>query len=93
MEGVAVIGPWPPGMRWMLSKLSWAADHMEQRAQRYSGREGGSAEDAARFGDVVLDGPFPLEQYRRVPGEKWLEGKVVMDANNYYPNRDGHIRR
>ncbi|WP_426136537.1 NADPH-dependent F420 reductase [Pseudomonas sp. PWP3-1b2] len=49
----------------------------------------GSAEEAARFGDVVLVA-IPLEHYRSVPAQ-WLEGKTVMDANNYYPNRDGHI--
>ncbi|MGZ0717627.1 NADPH-dependent F420 reductase [Pseudomonas palleroniana] len=49
----------------------------------------GSAEDAARLGDVVLVA-IPLEHYRSVPAQ-WLEGKVVMDANNYYPNRDRHI--
>ncbi|NJJ58678.1 NAD(P)-binding domain-containing protein [Pseudomonas grimontii] len=49
----------------------------------------GSADDAAKFGDVVLVA-IPLEHYRSVPAQ-WLEGKTVMDANNYYPNRDGHI--
>jgi hypothetical protein len=33
---------------------------------------------------------IPLEHYRSVPAQ-WLEGKTVMDANNYYPDRDGHI--
>ena len=49
----------------------------------------GSADDAAKFGDVVLVA-IPLEHYRSVPAQ-WLAGKTVMDANNYYPNRDGHI--
>ena len=49
----------------------------------------GSADDAARFGDLVLVA-IPLEHYRSVPAQ-WLEGKTVMDANNYYPDRDGHI--
>ena len=49
----------------------------------------GSAEDAARFGEVVLVA-IPLEHYRAVPA-LCLEGKTVMDANNYYPERDGHI--
>ncbi|WP_369300605.1 NADPH-dependent F420 reductase [Pseudomonas sp. N2-5-1-1] len=53
------------------------------------GVEVGSAEDAARFGDVVLVA-IPFEHYRSVPAQ-WLEGKTVLDANNYYPNRDGHI--
>ena len=49
----------------------------------------GSAEDAAQFGDVVLVA-IPLAHYRSVPVQG-LEGKTVMDANNYYPERDGHI--
>ncbi|QJI30120.1 NAD(P)-binding domain-containing protein [Pseudomonas sp. ADAK18] len=49
----------------------------------------GTAEDAAKFGELVLVA-IPLEQYRSVPAQ-WLEGKTVMDANNYYPNRDGRI--
>ncbi|MBT2373290.1 NADPH-dependent F420 reductase [Pseudomonas fluorescens] len=49
----------------------------------------GTAQDAAKFGDLVLVA-IPLEHYRSVPAQ-WLEGKTVMDANNYYPSRDGHI--
>lgn len=49
----------------------------------------GSAEEAARFGDVVL-AAIPFEHYRSI-SPQWLEGKTVMDANNYYPNRDGHF--
>lgn len=49
----------------------------------------GSAQDAAQFGDVVLVA-IPLEHYRSVPAQ-WLEGKTLLDANNYYPDRDGHI--
>ena len=32
----------------------------------------------------------PLKSYRQVPVEP-LRGKVVIDTNNYYPQRDGHI--
>jgi predicted dinucleotide-binding enzyme len=32
----------------------------------------------------------PLKAYRAVPAEP-LRGKVVIDTNNYYPDRDGHI--
>ena len=49
----------------------------------------GSAQDAAQFGDEVLVA-IPFEHYRSVPAH-WLAGKTVMDANNYYPNRDGHF--
>ncbi|WP_409467345.1 NADPH-dependent F420 reductase [Streptomyces sp. HC307] len=33
---------------------------------------------------------IPLHAYRSVPVEP-LRGKVVIDTNNYYPERDGHI--
>ena len=49
----------------------------------------GSAQDAAQFGDVVLVA-IPFEHYRSVPAQ-WLEGKTVLDPNNYYPERDGHF--
>jgi len=32
----------------------------------------------------------PLKAYREVPIEP-LAGKIVIDTNNYYPERDGHI--
>ncbi|HXU01377.1 MAG TPA: NADP oxidoreductase, partial [Polyangia bacterium] len=32
----------------------------------------------------------PLKNYRQVPVEP-LAGKIVIDTNNYYPQRDGHI--
>lgn len=49
----------------------------------------GSAEEAAKFGDVVLVA-IPFEHYRSI-SPQWVAGKTVMDANNYYPNRDGHF--
>ena len=45
--------------------------------------------DAAKAGDVVVV-TVPLKSYRAVPVEP-LAGKVVIDTNNYYPERDGHI--
>src|SRR3954447_3981106 len=45
--------------------------------------------DAAVAGDIVVV-TVPLEAYRQVPAEP-LRGKVVIDTNNYYPDRDGHI--
>jgi predicted dinucleotide-binding enzyme len=46
-------------------------------------------EEAARGGDIVVV-TVPLKAYRDVPVEP-LAGKVVIDTNNYYPQRDGHI--
>jgi predicted dinucleotide-binding enzyme len=45
--------------------------------------------DAAKAGDIVVV-TVPLKNYRAVPVEP-LAGKVVIDTNNYYPERDGHI--
>jgi hypothetical protein len=49
----------------------------------------GTALDAAKGGDIVVV-TVPLKNYRAVPVEA-LAGKVVIDTNNYYPQRDGHI--
>ena len=45
--------------------------------------------DAAKAGDIVVV-TIPLKNYRSVPVEP-LAGKIVIDTNNYYPQRDGHI--
>ncbi len=49
----------------------------------------GTAEEAATAGDVVVV-TIPLGAYRSVPVEP-LAGKVVVDTNNYYPERDGEF--
>jgi 8-hydroxy-5-deazaflavin:NADPH oxidoreductase len=46
--------------------------------------------DAAKAGDIVVVS-IPLKAYREVPVQP-LVNKVVIDTNNYYPQRDGHIR-
>jgi predicted dinucleotide-binding enzyme len=45
--------------------------------------------EAARAGDIVVV-TIPLKNYRDVPVAP-LAGKIVIDTNNYYPQRDGHI--
>jgi predicted dinucleotide-binding enzyme len=45
--------------------------------------------DAAKAGDIVVV-TVPLKNYRSVPVDP-LSGKTVLDTNNYYPQRDGHI--
>ena len=47
-----------------------------------------TAEEAAAFGDVVVVS-VPFGRYRELP-TGGLSGKIVVDANNYYPQRDGH---
>ena len=48
-----------------------------------------TAVEAAQSGDIVVV-TIPLKNYRAVPVEP-LAGKIVIDTNNYYPERDGHI--
>lgn len=48
-----------------------------------------TAAEAAAAGDIVVV-TVPLKAYRQVPVEP-LRGKVVIDTDNYYPERDGHI--
>jgi predicted dinucleotide-binding enzyme len=45
--------------------------------------------EAAKAGDIVVV-TIPLKNYRDVPVAP-LAGKIVIDTNNYYPQRDGRI--
>nr|BFE73362.1 hypothetical protein GCM10020092_066630 [Actinoplanes digitatis] len=49
----------------------------------------GTPEQAATDGDIAVV-TVPLKAYRAVPADA-LKGKVVIDTNNYYPERDGVI--
>jgi 8-hydroxy-5-deazaflavin:NADPH oxidoreductase len=48
-----------------------------------------TAEDAAAFGEVVLEA-VPFGKYQELPAAA-LTDKVVISASNYYPERDGEI--
>lgn len=48
-----------------------------------------TALEAAKASDIAVVS-VPLKNYRSVPVEP-LAGKIVIDTNNYYPQRDGHI--
>lgn len=48
-------------------------------------------EEAARFGEVVLVA-IPFGRYETLPAEAF-GGKIVIDAGNYYPERDGRFAR
>ena len=48
-----------------------------------------TVEEAARFGDVILIS-IPFRKYQQLPA-KIFDGKIVIDSNNYYPERDGNI--
>src|SRR3954454_9797380 len=45
--------------------------------------------ESAKAGEIVVV-TIPLKNIRSVPVEP-LAGKIVIDTNNYYPQRDGHI--
>lgn len=47
-----------------------------------------TGEEAAGFGDVVFVS-IPFGNYKDLLADK-LDGKLVIDSNNYYPDRDGH---
>jgi hypothetical protein len=49
----------------------------------------GTSREAATFGDVVLLAE-PFSTYKDIAPEL-LTGKIVLDASNYRPQRDGHI--
>ena len=49
----------------------------------------GTVEQARDFGDVVVV-TIPLKAITALPANGW-ENKVVIDTNNYYPDRDGKI--
>jgi predicted dinucleotide-binding enzyme len=48
-----------------------------------------TVEEAARFGDVILIS-IPFAKYKSLPADAF-NGKIVMDSNNYYSNRDGNF--
>ena len=48
-----------------------------------------TVDEAAKAGDIVVV-TVPLKNYRQVPVAP-LAGKIVIDTNNYYPERDGQI--
>ena len=49
----------------------------------------GTVAQAAEAGDIVVV-TIPLKSIADVPAAP-LAGKIVIDTNNYYPQRDGHI--
>jgi predicted dinucleotide-binding enzyme len=66
--------------------LSWVSTLVAELGTR---ARAATAAEAAKAGDIVVV-TVPLKNYRQVPVEP-LAGKIVIDTNNYYPQRDGHI--
>lgn len=48
-----------------------------------------TAEEAADFGEIVFVS-IPLGKISKLPTDGF-DGKIVIDSNNYYPDRDGQI--
>ncbi|HEY0051000.1 MAG TPA: NAD(P)-binding domain-containing protein [Pyrinomonadaceae bacterium] len=46
-----------------------------------------NAEEAAKFGEIVFLS-IPFGKYKDLPADAF-DGKIVIDSNNYYPDRDG----
>ena len=63
---------------------------LEERVERMGARvRATTVDEAAACGEIVVVS-IPLGSYRTVPVEP-LAGKIVIDTDNYYPQRDGHI--
>lgn len=54
-----------------------------------SGAKAVTASGAAEFGEIVFVS-IPLGKYKELPAADFA-GKIVIDSNNYYPERDGQI--
>ncbi len=48
-----------------------------------------SIEDAAKFGEIVFIS-IPFGKYKTLPSNAF-DSKIVVDSNNYYPDRDGNF--
>lgn len=46
-----------------------------------------SVEESANFGEIVFVS-IPFGKYKELPADAF-DGKIVIDSNNYYPDRDG----
>ncbi|VEU22161.1 DEKNAAC103180 [Brettanomyces naardenensis] len=53
------------------------------------GEKVGTTSEAVKYGDIIVLA-IPLGKVKDLDSQLF-EGKIVIDANNYYPNRDGHI--
>jgi 8-hydroxy-5-deazaflavin:NADPH oxidoreductase len=69
--------------------LAGLVDALGDRPSRTGSVRAATAAEAGAAGDLVVV-TVPLKAVGDVPVEP-LAGKVVIDTNNYYPQRDGHI--
>ncbi|PRY49771.1 hypothetical protein LY71_105215 [Geodermatophilus tzadiensis] len=69
--------------------LADLVDALADRPSRRGTVRAATAAEAGAAGDLVVV-TVPLKAVDDVPVEP-LAGKVVIDTNNYYPERDGHV--
>lgn len=69
--------------------LTDLVDELNGLADAGTPARAGTREEAATEGEIVVV-TTPLAAIETIPVEP-LVGKVVIDTNNYYPQRDGHI--
>jgi 8-hydroxy-5-deazaflavin:NADPH oxidoreductase len=69
--------------------LTALVDELNGRPSAHGTVRAATAADAAAAGDLAVV-TVPLKVYRDVPVEP-LAGKIVLDTNNYYPQRDGQF--
>lgn len=69
--------------------LTDLVSELEQRESRHGSVRAARAAEAAAAAEFAVV-TIPLKNYRSVPVGP-LAGKVVLDTNNYYPERDGQI--
>lgn len=77
------------GYEVVLSNSRWPETLADLVAELGPWASAGTPVEAANEGDLVVVS-VPLKAYRSVPVEP-LTGKVVIDTNNYYPERDGEF--
>jgi 8-hydroxy-5-deazaflavin:NADPH oxidoreductase len=84
------------GVKWAQQghEVLFSSRHPEQLGELVAAAgptaSAGSIAEAAAFGEVVLVA-IPFGSYTELPAAQ-LAGSIVIDATNYYPQRDGHIR-
>ncbi|MGY1727372.1 NADPH-dependent F420 reductase [Geodermatophilus sp. SYSU D01062] len=69
--------------------LAGLVDALADRPSRRGTVRAATAAEAGAAGDLVVV-TVPLRAVPDIPVEP-LAGKVVVDTNNYYPERDGHV--
>ncbi len=61
----------------------------ETVAEIGGGATAATVEEAANFGEIVFVS-IPFGKYKELPGNVFAD-KIVIDSNNYYPERDGEF--